>query len=274
MLKYRTARDVFDAVADDFRVYDDQNLIDYATLIKVIKKCNADLSLSINSEAEVLIEVHNFSAKLPDNFEALDLAIACEKQIVDVTPAKGFQIEYHGSLKTNGCNVCLEPCGPDFKVIQKCDREYVQFDTLDVVRVVNTSLKRLSNNCANLKSRSKNEVKIDGDYMITNFETGYIYLRYITTMSDSEGRLLTLDHDLVNDFYEWACKLKILQNLHFNNDDDVERKIAMAKLEFRSARNQALGVVNTPEYMEVVNTLVENRRKFYRRYERPFYDTY
>ncbi len=274
MIKYKTAQQIFDSVAEDFHVYDDQGLIDYSTLIKIIRTCNSDLSLKINDESEELISIQNYSGKLPDNFEALDFALACHRETIDVTPAKGFQIEYQGSLKTKPCSVCLEPCGPDFKVIQRCDKEYVQFDHLDVVRIVNTSVRKIKKDCINFHSRSRNEIKIEGDYVKTNFETGNIYIKYITNMSNEDGNLLVLDHPMVNAYYEWACKKQILINLLFNNDDDVVNKIKFAQFEYDKARAVAKGFVNTEEYDEIMRVLQDNRRRFHHKYVRPFDATF
>lgn len=272
MLKYAPVKQLFDSIADDFRIYDDQNQIDYSTLIKVVRTCNSELSLKINPEAETVIEITNHKGKLPDNYEALDFALLCSKRVVDVAPATGFQMEQvTNRICTNDkCDTCLVDCEVEYKVFQKTAREWVEFTDLDVVKIVNNSFRQARDMCINSRSRSKNEIKIVGDYIHTNFERGYIYLSYIASLVDEDGQLLYLDDPMVREYYELACKAHILANLHYNYDDDVERKLDKINIQVIKAHGKAVRYVNMIEYPELVQTLKQNREKFFIRYGFPF----
>lgn len=270
-MRYMTAQQIFDSVAVDFKVYDEEGMIDYFSLIKVIKRCNSDLSLAINPESEDVIKITDYKGRLPLNYESLNFALLCTREIRDVTPVKGFQIEQVTvGKKENKCSVCLEECETDYKVIQRCDKEYVEFDTFDVVKLVTTSVRGCGNDCMNLHSRSRNQIKIQGDYVHTNFQKGTVYVNYVTNMVDEDGNLLVLDHPFARDYYELACKVHILQSLHSNSDDDVERKLIMLERKLNIARGRAIGLVQTPEFTEIGDLMRYNRMKFVRRYSRPF----
>lgn len=272
MLRYAPVKQLFDSIAEDFKVYDEQNQIDYSTLIKVVKTCNAELSLKINPDAEAIVEVTNYKGKLPDNFEALDFALLCSKRVVDMAPPTGFQMEQTTQRVCTGdkCDVCLVDCDVEYKVIQKTAREWVEFTDLDVVKVVNNSFRQARDMCINSRSHSKNEIKKVGDYIHTNFERGYIYLSYVASLVDEDGQLLYMDDPVVREYYELACKQHILSNLHYNYDDEVERKLDKIEFKLIKAHGKAVRYVNMIEYTELVDVLKKNREKFYIRFGFPF----
>lgn len=273
MLKYKPATQIFDSVAEDFKVYDDEGLIDYSTFIKVIKHCNSKLSLKINPESNKLITITDYKGKLPDNFKVLNLALACTKRTIEITKPSGFQVEQVTTSKCdNKCTVCLEECDVDFKIIQKCNNEFVTFDNLDLVRVVNTKHEFLGENCLNYHSRSYNEIKIQGDYIQTNFREGSVYIEYTTTLEDRDGVLLVLDDDMVQPYYEWACKKQALSNMLFNNDDAVGDKYKIADFELKNAKVEAIQYVNAIEYNELMGTLIAGRQRFQQQFSKPFRD--
>lgn len=272
MLRYAPVKQLFDSIADDYRVYDDQNMIDYSTLIKVVKRCNADLSTKINPLAETLIDITNYKGKLPDNYDSFDFALLCGKHKRDVTPPKGFQIEQVTEcVQQKGCNVCLQECEAEYKVVQKLEREWVEFTDLDVVKLIDTNIRCANNNPMNARSNSSNGIKIVGDYIHTSFATGTLYLSYVTSLVDEDGNLLFLDDPKVLEFYELACKKHILSNMVSNADDDVRNTLRDLKIDFSRERNLAISYVNMVEYNEMLDTLKQNRLKFHRRYVQPFY---
>lgn len=271
MMKFITAQDVFNSIADDLRVYDDEGLIDYSTLIKVLKTCNSELSIKINPESKALVTITDYKGKLPDNFVALDLALLCSRKVIDNTKPSGFQLEHVTTSKCeNKCSVCLEECDVDYKVVQRCDKEYLVYDELDIVNVVTTNYKYINKGCVNIHSKSGNEIKLQGDYIHSNFRDGTVYLEYTSSMEDDEGNLLVLDDDIVRPYYEWACKEHIFDMLTANNDDDTFRKWQVAERKHNQAKARARQHVGTPEYDELLHVLSNNRRKFINRYVMPF----
>jgi hypothetical protein len=67
------------------------------------------------------------------------------------------------------------------------------------------------------------------------------------------------DHELINEYYEYALKERILENLYMNGEDVAQRlQLIIPKL--RAARNQALGLVNTPNFKEMQDLWKANRK--------------
>ncbi len=270
MIKYKTVDQIFNSVAEDFRTYDDEDMINYSSLIKVIKTCNAELTLKINPESTAVVEVTDYKGKLPDNFEALNFALLCTTKLVNTTPPRGFHIENQTIDKCKSCSPCLEECEVDYRVIRHCENQWTEYTDLDVVTVVKDTYNKVSAQSMNWRSHSRNEVKIQGDYIHTNFREGTIYLEYTTNLEDEDGNLLVLDNDLVTPYYELECKKHIIKSLYYNSDDDVERKLDRISIDAARAKKTAEAVVNMIEYNELVSVFKGNRDRFYNRFMRGF----
>ncbi len=88
-------------------------------------------------------------------------------------------------------------------------------------------------------------------------------------MEDDEGNLLVPDHDLLNEYYEYAFKSRILENLYINGEDVVQR-MQLIEQRLKGARNNALSVVNTPNFREIKEIIQANRKAMYARYYNMF----
>lgn len=119
--------------------------------------------------------------------------------------------------------------------------------------------------CPNLYWNAPNQGWIKGGYLFTTFQTGKVYLNYQGQMEDENGDLLVPDHDLLNEYYEYALKSRILENL-FMNGEDVSQRMQLIEQRLRAARNQALSVVNTPNFRELKEMWQANRKAMYGKY--------
>jgi len=89
-------------------------------------------------------------------------------------------------------------------------------------------------------------------------------------MVDESGELLIVDHPLINDYYEYSVKEKILENFLLNSDDDVVNKLKYTTEQKRLARIDAMNFVYMPEYTEIVQYQNAKRQNFYNRYLKMF----
>jgi|TARA_R110000823_G_scaffold21133_6_gene63955 hypothetical protein len=119
--------------------------------------------------------------------------------------------------------------------------------------------------CPNLYYNTSNEGWIKHGFLYTTFQTGKVYLNYQGQMEDDDGNLLVPDHDLLNEYYEYAFKARILENLYINGED-VAQRMQLVEQRLRGARNNALSVVNTPNFAELKQIHQANRKAMYGRY--------
>jgi hypothetical protein len=71
-----------------------------------------------------------------------------------------------------------------------------------------------------------------------------------------------LDNPTVNEYYEYALKQRILENLYMNGEDVVQ-KLNLIEQRYRAARNNALSLVNTPNFLEMRKMHEMNRKAMY-----------
>ena len=84
-------------------------------------------------------------------------------------------------------------------------------------------------------------------------------------MTNENGELLVPDHDLLNEYYEYALKQRIMENL-FLNGEDLAQRMQLVEQRTKAARNNALSLVNTPNFKEMEKLWWTNRRAQYSKY--------
>ena len=93
-----------------------------------------------------------------------------------------------------------------------------------------------------------------------------IYGTPTRVVRDDEGNLMVPDHDMINEYYEYAIKKRILENLIMNDENISPAKIQLIQEGYRAARNYALTIVNTPNFSEMKRVWTTNRRAQYAKY--------
>ena len=73
------------------------------------------------------------------------------------------------------------------------------------------------------------------------------------------------DHELINEYYEYALKERIIENLYINGEDVVQR-LQLITPKLKAARNAALSLVNTPNFKEMEQLWWANRKAQYGKY--------
>lgn len=167
-------------------------------------------------------------------------------------------------------NTCIAP-----RVFMNCKGE-----KWELIQIINTGATRtyttltplrmkasqeIECDCPNLYYNTNNQGWIKGGFLFTTFDTGKVYLNYQGAMEDDEGNLLVPDHDLLNEYYEYAFKQRIMENLYLNGED-VAQRMQIIEQRVRAARSQALSLVNTPNFREMADMWWVNRKAMYSKY--------
>lgn len=167
-------------------------------------------------------------------------------------------------------NTCIAP-----RVFMNCKGE-----KYELVQVVNPGLTRtwrslvplrmtqsreIECDCPNLYYEGPNQGYIKNGFLFTTFDTGHVYLNYQGAMEDEQGNLLVPDHDLINEYYEYSFKQRILENLYINGED-VAQRIQIIEQRVKAARNNALSFINTPNFKEMEQLWWTNRKAMYGKY--------
>ena len=282
-IKYRTFDELIDEVKTDFHVYNTEGMIEGGQLIKVAQKINYDLGLRIYTEKQKVLEIVNGRVKLPDDFYVLTMALLCADYQVREEVLQGTHTE---DVYMNVCTVCNQPsedCGCE-SVVTVCENKYVKvMHRKNYVTKEYTEFKRLYVRPAKAVDPVCSakpdydhwmEAELKNGYLyIIGIETGTVYLNYLGNLEDDNGNLLVMDHPMINEYYEYAIKQRILENLYMNGEDVVQ-KMQLIEQRLRPARNNALTIVNTPDFKEMYNLWKLNREAMYGKYYNMFKSYY
>jgi len=290
-LQYRTFDELLNEVQTDFVTYSNEGMIEPAQLIKVAQRVNYDLGLRIHGTKEKVIDIEKKKAKLPGDFYVLNYAYLCGKYTVSYPSMSGRHTENvildpSKCTVVNGVNTCNKCGGTDTTCI--CERTYaVECKTGEKIYVqvvekrkheVKTyeTIEKLSIATSTGRIDALNDTQktgyIKNGFVYTNLEEGSIFISYQGALEDHDGNLLVLDHPVINEYYEYAMKQRILENLYINGED-VSQKMQLIEQRLRGARNNALSIVNTPDFAEMYKVWQMNRKAQYNRYYNMFKST-
>lgn len=284
--KYRTFDQLIEDVSIDFANYALEGMVDPAQLIKVATRVNYDLGLKIHRTKQIVLNVEHNKARLPDDFAYLNYAFICGDYSIETKMPSGTHVEtvdvnyVPDPGMTGPCNdpTCNDACvlttcngGTDYKLIQRVGesqyRNYTAFSQLTITNVNDATC-----DCPNINTRSENAGEIKDGFLKTNFKTGKVYINFQGAMEDNEGNLLVLDHPYCNEYYEYALKQRILENMMFAGES-VGNQMGLIEQRLRASRNNALSFMNTPDFAELKKMWTVNRKAQYHNYYNMFKST-
>ena len=177
---------------------------------------------------------------------------------------------------TNNCEPCQTCCANPKSCTLNCKGEVIQLvQSLTSETRTWTDLKRIRIkqnavevhcDCPNLHWNAPDTAWIKEGWIYTSFQTGNLYINYQGALDDDEGNLLVPDHDGINEYYEYALKQRIIENLIMDDEQVNPNKIQLIEQRYRVARNAALSIVNTPNFNELKRIYQMNRRAMYSKY--------
>lgn len=304
MFQYRTFEQLMAEVQSDFSKFHLEDYIDPQSFIKVAKRVNYELGLRIFKTKEAVIEIENGRGKLPNDFYVVNFAFVLGKYKVTTPVIQGTHTEtipfapiYNpGNTNINTCTnetTDSEPCckscsspisncgcpstcgvflnckGQAMQLVQKVKFETREFVDFFKVKIVGDST-MIDLDCPNKRWLAKNTVTLKDGFVHASFQTGKLYINYQGMMQDDEGNLLVPDHDLLNEYYEYACKERLLENLLAADVVINGQLIQRIDAKLRIARNNAKSFVSMPDFNELRRIVETNRKAQYHKYYNHF----
>ncbi|NDC94762.1 hypothetical protein EB118_05865 [bacterium] len=275
-LKYRTFDSLLEDVKIDLKAIATDTTLDPSQLYKVAMRVNYDLGLRIYMTKEKVLEVCKGKVKLPDDFYVMNFALICGQASYSFAVPQGTNVqdvtpEWRPWVEQNYCSdvslpeqpVCLTKCGSSYQLIQVVNTETRTYDHFAPIRFRNSQF--IDCDCPNLKHMAKDEAYIKDGWIYTSLEEGNLYINYQGTLENSDGQLMVPDHPMLNEYYEYAMKKRILENLIMDGNN-VGPQLQLVAQEYRAARNYALSIVNTPNFSEMEKVWAMNRKAMYGKY--------
>jgi hypothetical protein len=207
-LRYKTFDQLVAEVRSDFEAFNQEDLIKPHQLIKVAKRVNYDLGLRINQRKNVVLNVENGRAKLPEDFMVLNFMYLLGSFKIKTPVIQGTHVEevaldapkYHPGQKdidvcavkpecpepvtecpdpcqapepcgcdTCGCDTWLNCKGETMQLIQKVKMETREWQEFYRIKLINTDSVLYDEFCPNLYWTAKNTAFIRDDYIYTAF---------------------------------------------------------------------------------------------------------
>ncbi len=281
-LKYKTFDELLSEVGTDFVMYNNENLIEPAQLIKVAQRVNYDLGLKIYGTKETTLDLCHGKVKLPDDFYVMNYVNICSKLIHRYPAMSGRHTEnvIIGSATSSGCPRCsksVQECSCLATYTVECQNGEQVFVQVVEKKAFETKVYDLIGRVAIATDTGKKDALTDSNitvyikngFLYANISEGTLHISYQGNLEDDQGNLLVLDHPMINEYYEYALKQRILENL-FISGEDVTQKLQLIEQRYRAARNNALTIVNTPDFAEMYQLWKMNRKAMYHRYYNMF----
>lgn len=159
---------------------------------------------------------------------------------------------------TNDCGTTIVTCAVKG---EECTYSYSVLIPLTMNKT-----KTLSADSFNLMTKNSYAAMLKNGFLVTNFDKGTVYLNYQSLMEDDEGNLLVMSHPLVDEFYEYAIKQRIYENMIMNGDTTANNQLQIIETRLRVARTNALSFINTPDFNDMKRVWKMNRKAQYHKY--------
>lgn len=281
--KYIKLSQLMASVKADLHNYDDSSLIDDDDMVKIVAECNEKLGQRIYKSRECKIKVVNFKAEFPSDLYKIENIFATKTMnIVNTNPQFGArQLEFSDKppcdtdkMITYGKMGCTDSNNNCFFVSDRRNDNHSHTEIVYETIVPLSLTSRLSDKCmeyAPCNSR-KGEFKadIDQEEFTFSFETGEIYMCYLGNLIDEDGDIQIPFHPLLNSYYEYAIKEKLLEDVFLNSEDDVIKKLQYISQKRKDAYAIAWNFANSKqvnEWNKIQKKLkVEYYDKWYRMY--------
>lgn len=278
-VSYKTFDSLMAEIEDDLSSLSAEGYLFPDKYYKIVETCNSKLSVKINPIKEDVITVKNGKGKLPKDFKLLNSAYLCISYLDGSTTTDSYNREYikpnKYSLKdiSTSCNVLTtieDSKGVmSFVVLKKSSQTWFRINQIVSLHVQNSD-SYCASSCLRGFSNLRNIqiIKEDDDYYIISAIDGEVYISYTSQMTDDEGNLLILDHPLVQEYYEYAIKERIYEDLWLNGIEEYQNKLAYMSEKLRKAKIEALSFVRMFDFSELKQVYFDNRKLMKMKYDR------
>ncbi len=271
---YKTFESLMFDISDDLAVYDDQGYLNPDKYIKIVQKCNSDLSIKINPIKEDAILIQKGRGILPPDFKLMQKAYICYNYNI-TKDIVGTTITYDTVPVIPLCPSVEHLCNnPDYKCTPYQVWRNQKTEAVNIIGALPLTLSK-TDYCAEgcqPRVRCINDMHItkEGDcfFINTSFDEGMVYIEYISEMLDDDNNILILDHPLTTEYYEYEIKVRIMEDLWLNGLEEVAQRLKYLKDESRKARITAKNFVNMFDFEEMKNVYFANRRRMANKYFR------
>ena len=253
---------VYSTVKEELKSYFDTGAVDDLMFPTYLDKCLRKLGRSSYVIAEVILEIRDFEARLPDNFFAVREAWRCSALPVDNQDSGSFysQATLTENIQVRPLDVGGDPCSSPGCIDPNCNGTCTVIEQTIYKSTVSSSVnfKReyllkpgsisahrnctvdyteawsFTNEAQNREftpgSSSYDSFDIRDNKFVTNFRDGVVHLLMYVTEYDNIGNQMIPDNYRVREFVEAFIKYKVFEVLSNQINDETFNQIQQKML--------------------------------------------
>lgn len=248
--EFTSPEPIFANIKEELKSYFDSGALDDLMFETYLNKALGKLSKSTYKIEEIVLELENFEATLPENFNAVREAWLCTKdQIYYPDPtAYYYQKDCRVTRIDDRCHDCFTPYEPPcsipekYRVTHKVTGHYIyEFSKHYLLKAGNISRNPNCNLfCRNYGASAPDSFDVAGNVFRTNFNTGTIYLIYYSENYDDSGYQMIPDNDRIKEYVEKYIIHKCFCTLFDQSTDETFNQLKIKKDEAERYRDEAL----------------------------------
>lgn len=256
---------IYSTVKEELKSYFDTGAVDDLMFATYTDKCLRKLGRSSYVISETPLEIHDFEARLPDNFYAVREAWMCmevpqtpyqtansfysqalSEQTIQVSPVITNEVPCNGNCPPDSCTCMPDIIQAVYKTNHQMTRGYRRSYLLKPGNISAMSKCDVSYNDAwrftatnpdlhefTPGSAGYDSFDIRGNKFVTNFRNGIVHLVFYANEYDGNGNQLIPDNFRIREYIEAFIKYKVFETLanQINDEtfDQIQRKLGYYK---------------------------------------------
>lgn len=284
---YYTLKEFIAFLESSLRLYADNGYIKEHILKPIIMQCSETLGYRLHNSKACKLLVENYSAPIPDDLWKIEnmFGLMVYKESSNLNALQGISQSWHfgdpkflyPDLQTKIIKLGMLPPTEEncHKPIQVSAFTPNYFKDVEKKVIVPLRLSNsVKNKCAVYSpckgAKSSYEVDINDQEFRFSFKQGEVFLSYLGMLTDEEGEILIPSHPLLFPYYEWSAKAAIMEDLLFNSEDDVVRKLEYAEVKRKGAKYDAMNFILSPQEKQLENLQKTMQIEYYNKWYKMF----
>lgn len=232
-------------VKEELKSYIDTGAIDDSIWSIYVDKCLNKLGKGMLKLVPTTLELCNYEARLPDDFNSIREAWLC------TNCSSSYQLPGADYQEVTACSTSTlltrdtycSDCTPEvIKVAYKTTHQAIAYYSKQYLLKpgnINT-LESCSKDCKNIGSSSPDEFDIIGNKFRTNFSSGDVYILYYSKEYDPiTGYQLIPDNYRIQEYIEAFIKQKVFEQLSNQVTDETYNQIQQKAQYYKQAADEA-----------------------------------
>ena len=237
-------------IREELKSYLDAGSVDDSIWSIYVDKCLRKLGRGVMQIQPYILDISNFKSRLPDNFMYVREAWLCTN-VSSSYQAPGAVYEQVDTISTNlslddtysscgPCDTCLTP--DVIKAVYKTTSNPVRYFQQQYLLKPGSihTLESCYNGSPNKSSTSPDTFDIHNNQLITNFQTGTVYLLFYNKQYDeSTGYQLIPDNYRIQEYIEAFIKQKVFEQLSNQVVDESYNQIQSKTQYYKQLSDEA-----------------------------------